>query len=149
MSTGTEAHTFEFSTNWSETRRRLCKRCSLDYDAGEHIEVKVLKPFTNYVCPVGAGQLGHSGVYSGAQNSPELRSPQDKFCICGAEFIEEDTETWRLSFEIPALHTGERTPVERVGTRTSTHNQKAGLEELVRAGEHVRKIRLTRLVERS
>ncbi|MDV7192610.1 hypothetical protein [Mycolicibacterium fortuitum] len=119
------AHIFTFSRNWSGGKR-LCGTCHLNYDDGDHIHVAVLEPYTSYVCPKGGG-IGHSGVWSGSQAVAELRSPTDNLCICGATLVKEDDEVWRLSWTMKDPHTGSWRPVERVGTKHSTHEQRDGL----------------------
>jgi hypothetical protein len=63
---------------------------------------RTLKPFTSYVCPVGAGQLGHSSLWTGAYREANQRA-SDGTCMCGAEMIEEaatrDGSVYRLEFE--------------------------------------------------
>lgn len=87
--TGVAAHVFVFSRDWS-AGKRLCGECHLTYDGGEHLHVAVLEPYTAYVCPRGRGQ-GHSSVWSGAQDVPELRSPRDNLCACGATYVKEES----------------------------------------------------------
>lgn len=119
------AHVFAFSRNWSGGKR-LCGTCHLSYDSGDHIHVAVLEPYTSYVCPNGSGH-GHSSVWSGSQAVPELRSAADNLCICGATLIKEDDEKWLLSWDMKDPTTGAWRPVERVGTKHSTHEQRDGL----------------------
>lgn len=136
-------HYFEFSRVFVDGRR-LCGACRRNYDDGDHIEVAVLKPYTSYVCPEGAGQLGHSGRWTGAY-IPELRSLRDKFCICGAELVEEDSEQWLLSWEMRTPFNDDWRPVTKVDSRHATHSQRTGLLELVDQGEPIRNVTLTRV----
>jgi len=119
------AHIFKFSRNWSGGKR-LCGTCHLTYDQGDHIHFAVLEPYTSYVCPKGGG-YGHSSVWSGSQACLELRSPLDEFCICGEKFVKEDTEEWLLSWQMKDPITGCWRPVQRRGTKHSTHQQRDGL----------------------
>lgn len=61
-----------------------------------------LKPFTSYVCPLGSGKIGHSGMYTGSYE-PRLRRETDGICICGEPMIPElsmrDGLIYRLEFE--------------------------------------------------
>ena len=141
---GRGAHHFAFSTNWRDGKR-LCGDCGQKYDDGDHIEVRVLDPFTRYICPVGNGQMNHSSTWSGAQDCPELRSPRDKFCVCGAEFVKEDEETWRLSWEMDTG--GGWHPVSKVASRHETHTQRDGLTALIAQGEPIRNVSLVLLTE--
>lgn len=58
------------------------------------------KPFTSYVCPVGAGRMGHSSLYTG---DGHLSKQGDGVCLCGREMIEEastkDGHRYRLTFD--------------------------------------------------
>lgn len=135
-------HYFAFSTNWSGTDR-LCGDCGLTYDDGAHIEITTLKPYTKYVCPSGGG-YGHSSVYTGSYD-PVGRRLTDHICLCGREFVEEDKETWRLSWE---MDTGEGwRHVEHIQSRHASEQQKAGLEELIAKGEPIRNVKLVELRE--
>lgn len=62
-----------------------------------------LKPFTRYICPVGAGRYGHSSIYTGSYDVERLKRPSDGICICGAEMVTEestkDGSRYRLSWE--------------------------------------------------
>ncbi|KLI05809.1 hypothetical protein ABW05_24545 [Mycolicibacterium senegalense] len=58
--------------------------------------------------------------------------------------VKEDAEVWRLSFDMKDAQTGAWCPVERLGTKHSTHQQRDGLltmpddianVQLVRLGE--------------
>lgn len=134
------AHVYAFSRDW-RAGKRLCGECHLTYDEGEHLHVAVLKPFTSYVCPNGSGR-GHSSMWSGAQNVPELRRPNDDRCVCGAQFVEEDAEVWRISFEVLSPYSGDWAPVERLGTKRSTHEQRDGLLTMP---DEVRNVQLARV----
>lgn len=120
-----EPHVFTFSRNWSGGKR-LCGKCNQTYETGDHIHVAVLKPYTSYVCPKGGG-YGHSSVWSGSQDVPELRKPTDNLCVCGETFVEEDAEQWLLSWEMKDPITRRWRPVKRIGSRHSTHEQRDGL----------------------
>ena len=135
-------HYFAFSRNWLDGKR-LCGECSRTYDGGDHIEVTVLKPYTSYVCPTGGG-LGHSGRWTGAYR-PELRSLRDKFCMCGAELVEEDAEKWLLSWEMQTPFHDEWRPVTKVDSKHATHSQRDGLLDLIDQGEPIRNVSLTRV----
>lgn len=138
------AHYFEFSRDFIEGRR-LCGACRRNYDDGNHIEVTVLKPYTSYVCPVGSGSLGHSGMWTGAYR-PEGRRLRDKFCICGAEFVEEDKEQWLLSWEMKGPYSDDWRPVTKVDSKHATHSQRDGLLDLIDQGEPIRNVSLTRVI---
>lgn len=143
--TETEPHAFVFSTNW-RGQKRLCRACNRTYDDGSHIEVRALKPYTHYVCPVASpGELGHSSCYSGSQDVPELRSERDKFCYCGAEFIERDNERWLLEWEMRDPATLRWRNVEVIESRYEADQQEAGLNALAASGEPIRNIRRSRL----
>ncbi|NKR30672.1 hypothetical protein GS538_11885 [Rhodococcus hoagii] len=135
------AHHFEFSRNWNGSER-LCGTCNSTYAEGDHIEIAVLKPYTSYVCPSGGG-LGHSSVWTGAY-LPSLRTVRDHLCSCGLQFVEEDTELWRLSWEMQGDGTNWRR-IDRVGSRHSTEHQRDGLEALISDGERIRDVQLVRL----
>ena len=137
-------HYFAFSTTWRDGKR-LCGECGLKYADGEHIEVNVLKPFTSYVCSSGGG-YGHSGTWSGAQDVPELRSPRDIFCACGLEFVEEDAETWQLTWEMKLQGRGDWTPHSAIRSKHAAQQQRDGLLALIDQGERIRAVRLERLV---
>ena len=134
------AHVFKFSRDW-EGGKRLCGDCRLTYDQGDHEHVAVLKPYTSYICPNDTGR-GHSSVWSGAQNVPELRKPTDDRCICGAQLVEEDREVWRLSWQYVSPWTGDWTPCERLGSKHSTEQQRAGL---VSMPDEVRNVALVKV----
>lgn len=59
-----------------------------------------LKPFTQYICPAGAGRLGHSSLYTG---DGHLLREGEGVCICGLAMVEEastkDGSRYRLTFE--------------------------------------------------
>lgn len=133
-------HVYQFSREWSGGKR-LCGECRQTYEQGEHTHVAVLKPYTSYVCPNDTGR-GHSSVWSGAQNVPELRKPTDDRCICGAQLVEEDREVWRLSWEYVSPWTGDWTPCERLGSKHSTEQQQAGL---VSMPDEVRNVQLVKV----
>jgi hypothetical protein len=137
----TTAHVFTFSRDWSGGKR-LCGECRLTYDEGNHIHVAVLEPYTSYVCPNGSGS-GHSSVWSGSQNTPELRRLTDNLCTCGAIYVKEDDEKWLLSWEMKDPITGQWRPVERVDTKHSTHEQRDGLLTLP---DEIRNVQLRQLV---
>lgn len=132
-------HHFKFSRDWLDGKR-LCGDCRLPYDEGSHIEITVLKPYTSYVCPTGGG-LGHSSRWTGTYR-PEGRSLQDKFCSCGVELIEEDTERWRLSWEMVGPYDETWRPIEKVASRHAAHQQRDGLLQLIDQGEPIRNVRL-------
>lgn len=66
-----------------------------------------MKPYTNYVCPVGAGRVGHSSLWTG-EHRPELRRDNQGVCICGVELVEEasmrDGYRYRLEWESIDTH---------------------------------------------
>lgn len=139
------AHYFTFSRDFVDGRR-LCGDCRLNYDAGEHIEITVLEPYTSYVCPENRGQLGHSGRWTGAY-LPELRRLSDGQCICGATLVKEDQETWRLSWEMQHPPGTPWHTVSKVQSRHGAETQRAGLLELIEQGEPIRNVQLTQLRE--
>ena len=104
----------------------------------------MLKPYTSYVCPNDDDGRGHSSVWSGAQNVPELRGPDDDHCSCGAQYVEEDREVWRLSFDMIDPWTGDWKPVKRDGTRHSTHQQRDGLLSMP---DEIRNVKLRKIGE--
>lgn len=118
---------------------RMCGECDRGYDDGDHIEITDLKPYTSYVCPSGGG-LGHSSRWTGAYHK-DGRQLRLKFCICGAELVAEDAETWRLSWEMGTDY-GEWRPVAREGSKHSTHLQHGGLLDLIAQGEPIRNVKL-------
>lgn len=132
-----EAHYFKFSTNWS-SGQRLCGDCNLSYDAGQHIEITTLKPFTNYVCPTGGG-YGHSSTYTGAL-IPSLRTLHQHLCICGNEFVVEDNESWTLTWEMKDPWSDEWRTVSNTQSKHAAHAQRDGLLELIERGEDVRNV---------
>lgn len=139
--TETAAHYFKFSTNWTANGERRCGDCDQTYEAGQHIEITTLKPFTNYVCPAGGG-YGHSGTYTGAL-IPSLRTLHQHLCICGAEFVEEDTESWTLTWEMKDPWSAEWRNVSKTQSKHAAHAQRAGLLELIERGEAIRNVELT------
>ena len=140
---GTEQHYFKFSRNWLGTER-LCGECSLPYDDGNHIEINRLKVRTSYVCPDGGG-LGHKSIYTGAYHL-ELRSLTDHICTCGLELVEEDAETWRLTFEVRTPNDPEWHTVSHVQSKHAAHQQHEGLLALIAQGEPIRNVELAQLV---
>lgn len=140
------AHIFKFSRNWRDGKR-LCGECHQTYDAGDHEHIAALKPYTSYVCPNDGDGGPHSSVWSGAQNVPELRGPNDAYCrCCGAQYVEEDREVWRLSWEYVSPWTGDWTPCERLGTNHSTEQQCAGLLSMP---DEIRNVQRKRLHDES
>lgn len=137
------AHDFQFSRDFVDGRR-LCGECRMNYDDGDHTLIEVLKPYTKYVCPESSGRtgmLGHSGTWTGAY-LPEMRRRRDDKCSCGATFVEEDTEQWRLSWEMVSPFTGEWKPVTKVQSKHGALSQQVGLLELIDQGEPIRNVRL-------
>lgn len=140
-------HYFKFSTNWNSNHERLCGDCHQTYNDGDHIEITTLKPYTSYVCPSGGGLDGHSAISTG-EHRPELRTLRDHLCVCGAEFVEEDRETWRLSWEMQApLGPPRWRPVSVVRSRHAAEAQRDGLLQLIEQGEPIRSVELVQLVE--
>jgi hypothetical protein len=141
------AHYFVFTTNW-RNGQRLCGECNLTDVEGDHPDPWVdmgIKERTHYVCPTGGG-LGHSSRYTGSPPL-SLRDVKGAFCCCGERLVEEDHETWRLSWEVqtwldPAWHT---TTVIR--SRHAAEAQRTGLLTLIEQGEPIRNVVLTQLVE--
>jgi hypothetical protein len=139
-----DEHYFEFQSKFDpSTHKRLCARCQHTYDNGSHIEITTLKPYTNYVCPTGGG-YGHSGIYTGALPL-ELRNLRQHLCICGAEFVEEDLEKWKLSWEMSSDFGRSWHPVSVVRSRHAASEQHRGLLELVAEGEAIRNVELVAL----
>ena len=136
------SHYFKFSINW-RAGKRLCGECGMTYSAGSHILIDKLKPYTSYVCPSGGG-TGHSSRYTGAYDMGELRSPTDHVCICGLDLVEEDNESWLLSYETrPA--TGQKwQPVSITRSKHAAHQQLEGLLALIDQGEQIRSVSLRR-----
>jgi hypothetical protein len=122
---------------------RPCGECRLPYDQGDHIEITDLNPYTHYVCPNDVGGLGHSSRWTGAYR-PDGRQLRDKYCICGAELVEEDAEQWRLSWEMVTPGDPEWRPVTKTASRHATHQQHAGLLKLIEQGEQIRNVQLVR-----
>lgn len=60
---------------------------------------KQQKAMTSYECPVGAGQLGHSGRYTGS--NPE--SAEVGFCICGERWVEVAPDGYRYKVEFETV----------------------------------------------
>lgn len=140
----TGPHYFEFSTKFDGNGHRRCGACRRTYDDGAHIEITTLKPYTNYVCPSGAG-LGHGYVWTGAYR-PSLRTLRDHLCICGKEYVEEDREQWQLSWEMQTpFGGGDWNPVRVVRSRHAAHEQRDGLLHLIASGEPVRNVVLTQV----
>lgn len=144
MTTPTLApHHFMFSTRFVDGRR-LCGACGDDYDAGHHILITTLKPYTTYVCPNDNGAGRHRSIYTGAF-APELRRVGQERCICGARLVEQDTEHWELTFDL-LREDGTWHTIRKVVSRHETHTQKHGLDALAAAAGGVRNVTLTRLV---
>jgi hypothetical protein len=140
----TTAHYFAFSSTF-RNGERVCRECDRSYARGDHLVVDRLKPRTKYVCPSGGG-LGHSGMYTGALDAhPELRRPDEHLCICGEEFVEEDTETWQLTFEMRTPLDPEWHTVKVVRSRHASEQQRLGLIALAEQGEPIRNVNLVRL----
>jgi hypothetical protein len=140
-----EKHYFKFSTNWSNGKR-LCGTCEKTYHEGNHILIETLKPYTSYVCPKSSQERGHSSVWTGASHEhPELRTPTEHLCQCGTEYVEEDKETWELSYELGS----DWHPVSVVRSKWATHAQRDGLLELIQAGEPIRNVTLVQLEVKS
>lgn len=140
------AHHFAFSTNWRDGER-LCRDCRYTYADGDHIEINTLQPRTHYVCPTGGG-MGHSSIYTGDSHlHPELRTPTEHLCMCGAEFVIEDTETWRLSWEMQEPPGTPWHKVAVIQSRHATELQRQGLLALAMEGELIRSVEITQLVE--
>ena len=139
MSTQHEAHYFEFSRDFAGGKR-VCGTCRRNYDDGNHIEITVLKPYTSYVCPSGGG-LGHSSIYTGPHR-PELRRVTDDTCICGKKFVEEDTEKWRLTWEMQWPGADHWTRVTVTKSKHAAQSQHEGLLELIANGEPIRNVTL-------
>ena len=133
-------HYFTFSTEWAN-RKRLCADCRRDYDAGEHIEITTLKPYTSYVCP-----SGHSSIWTGAY-APSSRTLRDHICSCGAEFVEEDTEQWEVSFEMQHPGSDYWALVRVVRSSHPAHQQHAGLLGLLAQGEPIRNVQLRQVAQ--
>lgn len=134
-------HYFAFSRVWRDGKR-LCGECHLTYDEGAHTEITVLKAYTKYVCPGASdptGGRGHSSTWTGAY-IPELRRLDDDKCSCGATFVEEDDEQWRLAFEIQTPVHPEWHPVTVVRSKHAALQQQAGLLELIDQGEPIRNV---------
>lgn len=139
----TDPHYFVFSRDFSGGQR-LCGECRQNYDAGEHIEIATLKPYTNYVCPTGGG-LGHSGIYTGAL-LPSNRTLRQHLCTCGAEYVEEDKETWQLSWEMQEPPDSPWRTVTATRTRHAAEQQRDGLLALADQGERIRNVQMVQLV---
>lgn len=135
------AHHFVIVGNNFRGGVRMCGQCDLGYDDGDHIEITDLKPYTSYVCPNGGGTLGHSGVWTGAYRA-DGRSLRDRLCICGAELVEEDTEQWRLSWEMKTPYSDDWRPITKVDSKHATHAQRDGLLALIDEGEPIRNVTL-------
>lgn len=138
------AHYFAFSRDF-DGPDRICGECRSTYDQGDHILIDRLKPYTNYVCPSGGG-YGHSGIYTGAYR-PVGRTLRDHVCICGAEFVEEDKETWRLTWEMRTPFEPEWHTQSVVRSKHGAHEQRDGLLQLIEQGEPIRHVRLVRVAE--
>jgi hypothetical protein len=138
------AHYFKFSRDF-DGPDRICGECQLTYDRGEHVLIDRLKPYTNYVCPTGGG-LGHSGISTGAYR-PVNRALSDHRCVCGVEFVEEDKETWRLSWEMQTPLSPDWTRQSVVRSKHAAQQQHAGLIDLRNQGEPIRNVTLVQVVE--
>lgn len=139
----TEQHDFVFTRDWVDGRR-LCGECRLNYDQGSHTLIEVLKPYTRYVCPQSSGRtgvLGHSSRWTGAY-LPEMRRRTDGTCTCGATFVEEDKELWRLTFEAITPLDPDWHQVTVIRSKHAALQQQAGLLELIDAGEPIRNVTL-------
>lgn len=132
-----QPHYFVFSREFIDGHR-ICGGCGRNYDEGQHILIDRLKPRTKYVCPTGGG-LGHSGISTGAY-APVQRTLTDHVCSCGTEYVEEDREVWRISFETQTPFDLEWHRVERLGSKHSVVEQQHGLDELIGRGEPIRNV---------
>ena len=132
-------HYFKFKTHLGPGKRP-CGECGLPYDEAEHIEINLLQPYKHYVCP-NAGGEGHLSRYTGAYPH-EMRKLTDDVCICGTKLIEEDTERWRVSWEMQAPVGTPWRPVDAVSSKHAAKQQYDGLLELISQGELIRKVRL-------
>ena len=138
-------HYFVFSAEWLDGQR-LCGECRQTDVGGDHPDPWVdlgIRERTNYVCPADSG-LGHSSTYTGSPPL-SLRSSRDAFCSCGERYVEEDSETWQLTFETctpldPDWHT-----VTVVRSRHAAEQQRDGLLELIEQGEPIRNVQLVEL----
>lgn len=140
-----EPHYFAFSRHF-DGNDRLCADCHQAYAAGPHRAVEnLLRPRTHFVCPSGEVD-GHSGVYTGALH-PELRRPGDDHCICGRQYVEEDNETWRLTFETQTPLDPEWHTVSVVRSRHAAQAQRDGLLSLIEQGEPIRNVELYEVQE--
>lgn len=120
---------------------RKCKVCRLSYDGGEHIEITILEPYTNYVCP--APDCGKSATWTGAYR-PDMRTLRDHICaVCGTEFVKEDTETWQLSWEMS--DGGPWKPIKAIRSKHAAEQQQRGLLELIERGELIRNVELVKV----
>lgn len=139
-----EAHYFDGRHPHLGPGERRCKVCRLSYDDGDHIEITTLKPYTSYVCPTGGG-TGHSGIWTGALLH-SLRTLTQHLCVCGEAFVEEDKETWRLTWEMQdSAGTPWRT-VTAIRTKHQAISQREGLTQLIAQGEPIRNVSLEQLV---
>lgn len=136
------AHYFVFSRDFANGKR-LCGECRRNYDDGDHIEITTLKPYTSYVCPSG-GFHGHGSIWTGAL-IPSNRTLTQHLCLCGLEYVEEDTETWQLTWEMQNPPGSDWRPRRVIRTRHAAAQQQEGLVELARQGEPIRNIELVRL----
>jgi hypothetical protein len=132
-------HYFQFSTTWQESKR-LCGECKQPYAEGPHIEITKLRSFTSYVCPTGGG-YGHSSTWTGAY-ALDGRRLRDHLCICGEEFVEEDSEQWRLSWEHVGPFSDDWVPVTNTQSRHAAKQQHEGLLQLIAEGERIRNVTL-------
>lgn len=61
---------------------------------------ETIKPFTNYVCPVGGLSLGHSSLWTGAYAHPRER---DGICMCGEPMVEDTPDGFRYRVEFESI----------------------------------------------
>lgn len=104
-----------------------------------------LKPHTNYRCPVGGDQIGHSSLWTGAYLYPR---GGDGRCICGEEMVEvvEDGHTYRVEWEQVGPFGDDWHPSSRETTdRVSAEDQYRTLIAWAETGEEsVRNVRILR-----
>lgn len=143
--TDTDAHYFTGTFPHVGPGERLCKVCGQSYDDGEHIEITTLKPYTSYVCPTGGGR-GHSSIWTGALLH-SLRTLTQHLCVCGRELVEEDKETWRLTWEMQEPAGTPWRMVTAIRTKHQAIQQREGLVQLIEQGEQIRNVSLVQLDE--
>ena len=137
----TEPHYFEFSRDF-DGLNRICGACRATYDVGDHILIDKLKPRTNYVCPAASsrtGGLGHKSIYTGDYR-PVMRTLRDHLCTCGLELVAEDTEQWRLTWEMVTPPSEDWHPVTVTRSKHAALTQQVGLLELIDRGEPIRNV---------